>query len=312
MSTSSAIAIRDEQDEFDDRQVAILRNLGVEKANRGDLALFFHVCKRTGLDPFARQVYMIERWTKDGPKQSIQTGIDGFRLIAQRTVERTGETFGYEDTQWCGPDGQWQDVWLSPVPPSAARVAVIRNGQRFPSVALMSEYAQTKKDGSPTQMWATKGALMLAKCAEAGALRKAFPLDLSGLYTDDEMQQATGETKRAVKAQGMDAVRQAVAPEAPAPEQPAAANTDDVQDAEVVEETGEAINDGQRRAMFAAFSGAGFKTDARSAEGRQARLDYIGQIIGRTVESSNDLTSAEASRVIDALNQDAAESEGQS
>lgn len=188
MTQTTAVAIRDEQDEFDDKQVAILRTLGVEKANRADLAMFFHICKRTGLDPFARQIYMIERYTKDGPKQSVQTGIDGFRLVAQRTTQRNGETLGYEDTQWCGQDGVWRDVWLSTEPPAAARVVVLRNGQRFPAVALFHEYAQTKRDGSLTQMWATKGALMIAKCAEGLALRKAFPMDLSGVYTTDEMQ----------------------------------------------------------------------------------------------------------------------------
>lgn len=189
-TATTAVAIRDDQTEFDDRQVALLRSLGVEKANRADLALFFHVAKRTGLDPFARQIYMIERYTKDGPKQTIQTGIDGFRLVAQRTAERTGEALGYEDTLWCGDDGVWRDVWVSPNPPTAAKVTVLRGSSRFPSVALMTEYAQTKRDGTYTQMWATKGALMLAKCAEAGALRKAFPQDLSGIYTADEMQQA--------------------------------------------------------------------------------------------------------------------------
>lgn len=190
MSNTTAVSIRDDQTEFDDRQVALLRSLGVEKANRADLALFFHVAKRTGLDPFARQLYMIERWSKDGPKQTIQTGIDGFRLVAQRTAERTGQALSYEDTLWCGDDGEWRDVWVSQQPPTAAKVTVCRGASRFPSVALMTEYAQTKKDGTYTQMWATKGALMLAKCAEAGALRKAFPQDLSGVYTSDEMANA--------------------------------------------------------------------------------------------------------------------------
>ena len=185
---NTVVAIRDDQSEFDEAQVAILKTLGVEKAGRADLAMFFHVCKRTGLDPFARQIYMIERWSKDGAKQTVQTGIDGLRLVGQRTCQRNGETLGYEDTQWCGKDGVWRDVWLSDEPPAAARVVVLRNGQRFPGVALMSEYAQTKRDGSPTQMWATKGALMIAKCAEALALRKAFPMDLSGVYTADELQ----------------------------------------------------------------------------------------------------------------------------
>ena len=67
---------------------------------------------------------------------------------------------------------------------------MIRDGARYPAIALWNEYVGTKFNGDVTQMWATKGALMLAKCAEALALRKAFPQDLSGLYTSDEMQQA--------------------------------------------------------------------------------------------------------------------------
>lgn len=185
--TTTALALGNEQTEFNEAQVAVLRSLGVEKASRADLAVFFHVSKRTGLDPFARQIFMIERWTKDGPKQTIQTGIDGFRLVAQRTCERLGESLAYEDTLWCGADGQWVDVWLADEPPAAARVVVLRDGNRFPAVALMKEYAQTTKQGGLTKMWADKGALMIAKCAEALALRKAFPLDLSGIYTSDEL-----------------------------------------------------------------------------------------------------------------------------
>ncbi|VXA93394.1 RecT family recombinase [Citricoccus sp. K5] len=182
----TALTIHPGQTEFNEAQVATLAQLGMDRANRGDLAVFFHQAVRTGLDPFARQIYMIERQGK----QTIQTGIDGFRLIARRAVNNSRETFGYEDTLWCGPDGQWTDVWLSKDQPAAAKVTVVRNGERFPAVALFDEYAGRKRDGGLMQMWATKGALMLAKCAEALALRKAFPQDLSGLYTSDEMQQA--------------------------------------------------------------------------------------------------------------------------
>lgn len=184
MHANSDLAINDGQTTFNDKQLAALRQIGVGGASNADVAIFFHQCVRTGLDPFARQIYMIERQGK----QTIQTGIDGFRLIARRATDRADETLGYEDTRWCGPDGEWVDVWLSSEPPQAAKVVVLRDGQRFPSVALLSEYQATKRDGSPTQMWATKPALMLAKCAEALALRKAFPQDLSGIYTSDEMQ----------------------------------------------------------------------------------------------------------------------------
>jgi hypothetical protein len=86
-------------------------------------------------------------------------------------------------------------VWLSKEPPAAAKVTVLRNGAPYSAVALFSEYAQTTKDGNLTQMWRDKGALMIAKCAEALALRKAFPQDLSGIYTAEEMAQADNSTQ---------------------------------------------------------------------------------------------------------------------
>lgn len=185
-SNSTAISIRDDQVTFDDLQTKALAHLGVQTANKADVAVFFHTCKLTGLDPFARQIYMIERQGK----QTIQVGIDGFRLIAQRTTERTNGSFGYGDTEWCDASGNWSDVWLSSEPPAAARVTVKRNGEDFPAVALWSEYAAKKRDGNLTAMWRDRPAGQLAKCAEALALRKAFPQDLSGIYTGDEMEHA--------------------------------------------------------------------------------------------------------------------------
>jgi hypothetical protein len=96
---------------------------------------------------------------------------------------------------WCGEDGQWRDVWLGSTPPSAAKVVVLRDGQPFSAVALWSEFVQTVKDKQtgqqvPNSMWSSMPVNQLAKCAEALALRKAFPQDLAGIYTDDEMGQA--------------------------------------------------------------------------------------------------------------------------
>ena len=186
----STLAINDQQTFWNDNQRAALHQLGVDQASDADLGVFFHQCQRTGLDPFARQIYMIGRKDRGQIKYTIQTGIDGFRLIARRATDASRGTLGYEDTLWCDESGQWTDVWLRREPPAAAKVTVIRNGERFPAVALFTEYAGYKYDGGLTKMWADKGALMLAKCAEALALRKAFPQDLSGLYTSDEMQQA--------------------------------------------------------------------------------------------------------------------------
>lgn len=190
-ASGSALVVTDSQSDWNPRQVATLKQMGLEKAGPADLAVFLHQCQRTGLDPFSRQIYMIGRWTKNGMRYTIQTGIDGYRLIADRADARGGGHHGYEDTLWCGEDGVWRDVWIDRKSPTAAKVCVVRDGQRFSAVALMSEYCQTDKQDNPTPMWQKMPATMLAKCAEALALRKAYPQDLSGIYTSEEMGQAS-------------------------------------------------------------------------------------------------------------------------
>lgn len=204
-SQGTALTIEEGQTEFSPGQVATLRQLGVDKASREDLAIFFHQSVRTGLDPFARQIYMIGRNAKEvvwenGQKReswvtkyTIQTGIDGYRLIARRAADRARESLGYEDTMWCDDNMNWHNAWIRSTPPAACMVTVLRNGERFPAVATYAEYVQTNRDGSPNSMWSRMAANQLAKCAEALALRKAFPQDLSGIYTAEEMAQADNQ-----------------------------------------------------------------------------------------------------------------------
>jgi len=281
----SLLAVQQDQTFWNPQQIAALKQLGLQDATNEDLAVFFHHSQRTGLDPFARQIYMVGRWSREGTKYTIQTGIDGFRLIGRRAADARHETLEVSDTEWCGSDGQWTNVWLSHEPPAAARVSIIRNGGRFPAVALFHEYAQTKKDGSLTQMWDSKGALMIAKCAEALAWRKAFPQDLSGLYTTEEMQQADNNRVTVTQVQ-----------------EPAPAQVTSLQDAVAAHrQQSDGITADQKHELGKLIKDLDL--------GRDEYLTFVAGQIGRQVAGTTELSQSEAATVIAALSADPAPDE---
>jgi len=204
---------------FNAQQIDLIRRQIAPDASRDELALFLEVCRGTSLNPFLRQIHAVfrnvnvnGRWEK---RMAIQTGIDGYRLLAART----GQLAGIDDVVFDSEDDTH---------PNRATVTVYRlvAGQRVPftATARWREYVQTTKDGNPTSMWAKMPYTMLGKCVEALALRKGFPAELSGVYTHEEMMQADNNSLTPL-------------PELPRkPQQPRAAeNVSDVVDAETDE-----------------------------------------------------------------------------
>jgi phage recombination protein Bet len=168
-----------------DSRKELLKRTICKGATDDELELFGMVCKKTGLDPFMKQIYPVKRWSNSEKREvmTLQTSIDGFRLIAERTGNYSPgrePTFTYDShgkmlsaTSYVKKrtsDGTWHEVAAS---------------------AYFQEYVQLKKDGTMMQFWEKMPHVMLAKCAESLALRKAFPAELSGLYTSEEMSQAT-------------------------------------------------------------------------------------------------------------------------
>lgn len=161
--------------EISQGQVDLIRQTIMPNANDLQFQLFLNLCRVKRLDPLTKQIYAVYikgQW-------QFFASIDGLRVIAERSGNYGGQTAPY----WCGPDGVWRDVWLEKDPPSAAKVGVWKRGYSEPTwgVATFKSYGAGKVNN-----WVSMPEVMLSKCAEALALRKAFPDDLSGLYVRDE------------------------------------------------------------------------------------------------------------------------------
>ena len=154
-----------------------------------ELRLFFYECRRRGVHPLDRLIYPVARKDKDGNRHvSFQMGIDYLRAAG----EETGRYVGQKPIQY-GPtikqmteEGEinvpeWAEAIILRKDPESGEIAEI------PHRVMWKEYYPGQKVG---HMWRKMPMNQLAKCAEAGALRKAFPRKLGGLYINEEMEQA--------------------------------------------------------------------------------------------------------------------------
>ncbi|MDP3740340.1 MAG: phage recombination protein Bet [Hyphomonadaceae bacterium] len=215
-------AVRD----YSPSQLALIRNTVAKDTTADEFDMFVEVCKRVGLDPFRRQIYCVV-YNKDVPDKRrvvFITAIDGFRAVAARNRDYRPddqETQFEIDQSLVGPDNP---RGLVKAVVRAYKLAA--NGEWHPVVgtAYWSEFAPMKEDGTegfewvesgqfwpadhptkagkpkmrkkalgesirqPSGKWGEMPFVMLAKVAEAQALRKGWPEDLSGVYSPEELE----------------------------------------------------------------------------------------------------------------------------
>jgi phage recombination protein Bet len=170
-----------------DDQLGLLRDMFFKGATQAEFEMFVYACQRTGLDPFMKQIYPVKRWDSNLKKEAmtVQTGIDGYRLIAERTGKYAP---GPEPTFTFDEKGNF-------ISATAYVKKQTKDGtwHTIAATAFFDEYCQKTKEGKATSMWQKMPKSQTAKCAESLALRKAFPNEMSGIYTKDEMEQAECE-----------------------------------------------------------------------------------------------------------------------
>lgn len=182
MTALEKVEIRRDLIAFTSEQVDLIKNTVARGASDDELKLFLYQCQKTGLDPLAKQIYFRKRRTKNGDVVSIETAIDGYRLIADRTKKYAGND---------------DPIFDDDANPRKATVSVYKliGGVRCPFTAT-ARWDQYYPGDTQGFMWRKMPHLMLGKCAEALALRKAFPAELSGVYVAEEMEQVDRDEKK--------------------------------------------------------------------------------------------------------------------
>lgn len=202
---SASVAARS----FHPRELDLIRRTVAADTNGSEFDLFVEVCKRVGLDPFRKQIYAVvyNKDKADKRKMAIITGIDGYRTIAHRSASYRPD----ENEPRIEYDEAAKNPLTNPLGIVRAIVTVYKFGpdrewHAVPGIAYWDEFAPIKEEWGEneqgkwkptgrfsldkTSNWYRMGRVMIAKCAEAQALRKGWPEDLSGLYVAEEMHQA--------------------------------------------------------------------------------------------------------------------------
>jgi len=168
-------------------RIEMVKRLFCKGVDQDEFEMFVEVCRRTGLSPFLKQIHAVCRPDRNLGRDvmSIQVGIDGFRLLADRTgryVPGREATFTYDEK------GQLLSAT------AYVKKLVAGEWHEVGATVYWAEFVQTTSKGDVNHFWRSMPRQMLAKVAESHALRRAFPAELSGVYSPEEMAQADNLT----------------------------------------------------------------------------------------------------------------------
>lgn len=197
-------------------------------ANSVVMALSY--CRARNLDPFKRPVHIVPMWdSKRGEYvETVWPGIAELRTTAFRTKQYAGcddaefgPTIKRDFTgRLKGKDNSWQEKTITVEFSEWCRMTVYRelNGRvcKFvgPKVKWLESYATIGASDLPNDMWQSRPEGQLEKCAEAAALRKAFPEELGNELTAEEM---AGRSINGSETRDVAAVGSAATPKPPVP-----------------------------------------------------------------------------------------------
>lgn len=168
---------------YSEAQLEIIRQVAANGCDEFEIAQLLIVAQQTGLNPLLRQIYMIKRWNATQKRKVAmpQTSIDGYRATADKTNKYAP---GREPTYQYATDGTLYSAT------AYVKKLVAGTWHEVAATAFWDEYVQKGQDGKVFETWQKMPHVMLAKCAESLAIRRAFPAELGGVYTSEEMAQA--------------------------------------------------------------------------------------------------------------------------
>jgi len=179
MEEEKALTAIKQRDSFSVETIETVKRSIFIGSTDDELKLFIHKCLTVGVHPLDKLLTPIKYNTKNGPVVSFISSIDLFRSKA----EDSGKYDGQDEPLWEYDDGEDE-------PPTKCTVKVYKKdiGRPFVGVAHIKEFIPDNQN--KRQFWDKMPNVMLAKCAEAQAFRKAFPQELNKLYVEEEMYNA--------------------------------------------------------------------------------------------------------------------------